>query len=195
MAQVDIRQISLDAVTLAVKALVFGDAVMRFDLRARTRCLRNLILFHLTLPQSYAGTTTVFVDEFDTGQLKRPFQHCKCRLPGLCRATLELPNRSDAKTGSVRELLLCPVEEASRCSALRSVGGCDACVIMGNSETALLRLWQEKCGEIELEDLSGNLIVQLGTVTEELNRRWYQANTGLLASALVKVLRAARLKG
>lgn len=58
------------------------------------------------------------------------------------------------------------------------LGGSDACVIMGNSETALLRLWQEKRGEIASEDLSANLIVQLGAVTEELNRRWYQANTG-----------------
>ena len=30
----------------------------------------------------------------------------------------------------------------------------------------------------EPEDLSGNLIVQLGLATEKLNRRWYQANTG-----------------
>jgi hypothetical protein len=43
---------------------------------------------------------------------------------------------------------------------------------------ALLRLWREKRGEIEPEDLSGNLIVQLGLATEKLNRRWYQAQTG-----------------
>jgi hypothetical protein len=43
---------------------------------------------------------------------------------------------------------------------------------MGNDEAALLRLWQEKRGEIAPEDLSGNLIVQLGLATEELNRRW-----------------------
>src|SRR4051812_30802513 len=42
----------------------------------------------------------------------------------------------------------------------------------------LLRLWREKRGELEPEDLSGNLIVQLGAVTEDLNRRWYEANTG-----------------
>ena len=35
-----------------------------------------------------------------------------------------------------------------------------------------------KRGEAEPEDLSGNLIVQLGLVTEDLNRRWYEANTG-----------------
>jgi predicted phage-related endonuclease len=58
------------------------------------------------------------------------------------------------------------------------IGGSDARIIMGNDEAALLRLWQEKRGEIEPEDLSSNLIVQLGIVTEDLNRRWYEANTG-----------------
>jgi len=58
------------------------------------------------------------------------------------------------------------------------IGGSDARIIMGGDENALLRLWREKRGEIEPEDLSGNLIVQLGNVTEELNRLWYQRNTG-----------------
>jgi predicted phage-related endonuclease len=58
------------------------------------------------------------------------------------------------------------------------IGGSDARIIMGTDESALLRLWLEKRGEAEPEDLSGNLIVQLGSVTEELNRRWYERNTG-----------------
>jgi len=58
------------------------------------------------------------------------------------------------------------------------IGGSDARIIMGDDEAALLRLWREKRGEIEPEDLSNNLIVQLGVATEELNRRWYEANTG-----------------
>ena len=49
---------------------------------------------------------------------------------------------------------------------------------MGDDEAALLRLWREKRGEADPEDLSGNLIVQLGLATEKLNRRWYQAQTG-----------------
>ena len=49
---------------------------------------------------------------------------------------------------------------------------------MGTDEAALLRLWREKRGEVGPTDLSGNLIVQLGLVTEELNRRWYEAHTG-----------------
>jgi putative phage-type endonuclease len=58
------------------------------------------------------------------------------------------------------------------------IGGSDARVIMGSDEAALIRLWQEKRGEAEPEDLSGNLVVQLGAVTEELNRSWYERNTG-----------------
>lgn len=58
------------------------------------------------------------------------------------------------------------------------IGGSDSRIIMGDDEAALVRLWREKRGEIEPEDLSGNLIVQLGTVTEELNRRWYERNSG-----------------
>src|SRR5262249_55010978 len=58
------------------------------------------------------------------------------------------------------------------------IGGSDARIIMGSDEAALVRLWREKRGEAEPEDLSGNLVVQLGAATEELNRTWYQRNTG-----------------
>src|SRR5246127_2167431 len=58
------------------------------------------------------------------------------------------------------------------------IGGSDARIIMGDDEAALVRLWREKRGEVEPEDLTDNLIVQLGTVTEHLNRHWYERNTG-----------------
>jgi predicted phage-related endonuclease len=58
------------------------------------------------------------------------------------------------------------------------VGGSDARIIMGKDEKALLRLWHEKRGEAAALDLSGVLIVQLGLVTEDLNRRWYELNSG-----------------
>ena len=58
------------------------------------------------------------------------------------------------------------------------IGGSDARIIMGSDEGALLRLWREKRAEAEPEDLSANLIVQLGVVTEHLNRNWYERNTG-----------------
>src|SRR5215211_6749441 len=58
------------------------------------------------------------------------------------------------------------------------IGGSDARTIIGSDETALVRLWREKRGELEPEDLFGNLAVQLGIATEKLNRTWYERNTG-----------------
>ena len=58
------------------------------------------------------------------------------------------------------------------------IGGSDARIIMSPDEAALVRLWKEKRGEAEPEDLSGNLVVQLGVATEDLNRTWYERNTG-----------------
>ena len=69
------------------------------------------------------------------------------------------------------------------------IGGSDARTIMGNDEGALLRLWREKRGEVEPEDLSGNLVVQLGVATEELNRRWYQANSGQVLTDVQRRIR------
>ena len=68
--------------------------------------------------------------------------------------------------------------EAAELNRRSFIGGSDARIIMGEDEAALTRLWREKRGEAEPEDLSGNLIVQLGVATEELNRRWYEANSG-----------------
>jgi hypothetical protein len=64
------------------------------------------------------------------------------------------------------------------------IGGSDARIILGNDEAALLRLWREKRGEAEPEDHSGNLVVQLGVVTEALNRLWYERNTGQVVTAV-----------
>ena len=60
---------------------------------------------------------------------------------------------------------------------------------MGDDENALLRLWREKRGEVEPKDLSGNLVVQLGVVTEDLNRRWYEANTGQVITDIQRRIR------
>jgi len=69
------------------------------------------------------------------------------------------------------------------------IGGSDARIIMGDNQAALLRLWQEKRGEIEPEDLSGNLVVQLGTATEALNRRWYEINAGQVLTDVQRQIR------
>jgi YqaJ-like viral recombinase domain len=58
------------------------------------------------------------------------------------------------------------------------IGGSDARIIMGSDEAHLIQLWREKRGEANPEDLSGNLLVQLGAATEELNRSWYERNSG-----------------
>ena len=74
------------------------------------------------------------------------------------------------------------------------IGGSDARIIMGNDEQALVRLWREKRGEVEPEDLSGNLVVQLGLATEELTRRWYEASTGQVITDIQKRARHPALR-
>jgi hypothetical protein len=72
------------------------------------------------------------------------------------------------------------------------IGGSDARIIMGQDETALLRLWREKRGEAAAEDLSANLIVQLGNVTEDLNRRWFETNTSQVVVDVQRHVRRSR---
>src|SRR6201988_3846627 len=74
------------------------------------------------------------------------------------------------------------------------IGGSDARIIVGDDEAALFRFWREKRGEIEPEDLSGNLLVQLGVVTEELNRRWCEANTGQVITDVQQPIRHPALR-
>jgi predicted phage-related endonuclease len=65
---------------------------------------------------------------------------------------------------------------------------------MGDDEAALLRLWREKRGEVEPQDLSRNLIVQLGVATEGLNRRWYEASSGQVITDIQKHIRHPGLR-
>jgi predicted phage-related endonuclease len=74
------------------------------------------------------------------------------------------------------------------------IGGSDAGIILGSDEAALIRLWREKRGEVEPEDLSGNLVVQLGVATEHLNRRWYETNTGRLVTDIQRRVRHPGLR-
>ena len=74
------------------------------------------------------------------------------------------------------------------------IGGSDARIIMNDDEPALLRLWREKRGEVEPEDLSDVLMVQLGSVTEDLNRRWYERNSGCAVKGVQKHVRHPVIK-
>ena len=71
------------------------------------------------------------------------------------------------------------------------VGGSEARIIMGDDarEPRCCALWREKRGEVKPEDLSGNLIVQLGLATEDLNRRWYEAYTGQVITDVQRPVR------
>ncbi len=58
----------------------------------------------------------------------------------------------------------------------KGIGGSDASRIMSGDWFAL---WQEKTGRQAPPDLSAVLQVQMGIFTEELNRRWFETQTGL----------------
>lgn len=58
------------------------------------------------------------------------------------------------------------------------LGGSDANTIMSGDVERIIRLWQEKRGEVEPEDLSDVLQVQLGAYTEAFNRAWFERRTG-----------------
>jgi predicted phage-related endonuclease len=65
---------------------------------------------------------------------------------------------------------------------------------MGNDDGALLGLWREKRGEVEPEDLTDNLTVQLGLATEKLNRKWYESQTGRVVTDVQQWRRHPTLK-
>jgi predicted phage-related endonuclease len=58
------------------------------------------------------------------------------------------------------------------------VGGSDANILMSGDFERIHRLWQEKLGLVEPEDLSWVLPVQIGSVTEGLNAAFYAHATG-----------------
>jgi len=72
----------------------------------------------LTLSEPHARASAVFLNEFDASGLQGApnyFQSCPTR---FIQSALELTNGHDANSGSIRKLLLCPVEQSAGCSAL-----------------------------------------------------------------------------
>ncbi|MDF1769863.1 YqaJ viral recombinase family protein [Maricaulis sp.] len=59
-----------------------------------------------------------------------------------------------------------------------TLGGSDANIIASGDVSRIHRLWEEKTGRAECEDLSGVLPVQMGNWTEPLNAAWYTKQTG-----------------
>jgi predicted phage-related endonuclease len=75
-----------------------------------------------------------------------------------------------------------------------AIGGSDANTIMGGDEKKLLRLWREKRGESEPEDLSDVLAVQMGSFTEPFNAAWFEKNTGYLVTCRGLALRGGSIR-
>jgi len=73
------------------------------------------------------------------------------------------------------KLGLSPEQIAAR---RNGIGGSDATTIMGGDPVKLAKLWEEKTGRREPDDLSDVLCVQLGSCTEPFNAAWYQKITG-----------------
>ena len=60
----------------------------------------------------------------------------------------------------------------------QGIGGSDANIILSGDADRIRRLWLEKRGEAEPEDLSSVLAVMLGSWTEAFNRQWYEKLSG-----------------
>jgi predicted phage-related endonuclease len=60
----------------------------------------------------------------------------------------------------------------------RFIGGSDANITFSGDAARIRKLWLEKRGEAELEDLSDKLQVMLGCWSEPFNRMWYEKLTG-----------------
>jgi putative phage-type endonuclease len=69
-------------------------------------------------------------------------------------------------------------DEAWHAARRLGIGGSDATTIMGGDEEKILRLWREKRGEIEPENLDDVLPVQMGVWTEPFNAAWFERVTG-----------------
>jgi hypothetical protein len=67
---------------------------------------------------------------------------------------------------------------AERAERRSFVGGSDANIILSGDADRVTRLWREKRGETDGEDLSGCLAVMLGCWTEAFNRQWFTRLSG-----------------
>jgi hypothetical protein len=81
----------------------------------------------------------------------------------------------------LKNLIMPPEQQATRITA---IGGSDANTILSGNLERIVRLWREKRGEVNPEDLSTRLPVMLGCWSEAFNRQWYEQESGLLVSAV-----------
>ena len=74
----------------------------------------------------------------------------------------------------------------------RGIGGSDANTILSGDAQRIRALWLEKRGEVETENLAGNLAVMLGCWTEPFQRQWFQQVTGKAVSRVGWVMQCER---
>ncbi len=68
------------------------------------------------------------------------------------------------------------------------IGGSDSSIICGfNQYKNKVQLWQEKTGQIEIEDISGKPIIEFGNYMEDGVAQWFQDKTGKLLHPKEKV--------
>jgi len=72
------------------------------------------------------------------------------------------------------------------------IGGSDANVILSGDGEKVVRLWREKRGEAEPEDLSRVLPVMLGCWTEAFNRQWFEQLAGERVGSIGEHVACAR---
>ncbi len=75
----------------------------------------------------------------------------------------------------LEELVNLQMPSRLRSDRRQFIGGSDARIIMSPDEAALIRLWKEKRGEAEPEDLSDYLVVQLGDYVWSRSVTWQMA--------------------
>jgi predicted phage-related endonuclease len=66
---------------------------------------------------------------------------------------------------------------------VHAIGGSDANIILSGNQEKILKLWEEKTGRREPEDLTDELMVMMGLWTEAFNAAWFQKQTGLTVTA------------
>jgi predicted phage-related endonuclease len=89
---------------------------------------------------------------------------------------------------SLEALIVPPSEREARRSF---IGGSDANIILSGDRAKVERLWREKRGEAEAEDLSGKLAVMLGCWSEPFNRLWFEKLSGSSVTRIAQTMVSA----
>ena len=107
-----------------------------------------------------------------------------------CHSEMDVPSRAAIAVTNAEWPML---DSLGLGSSLRDerrsgIGGSDANIILSGDPEKVVRLWREKRGEAEPEDLSSVLPVMLGCWTEAFNRQWFERLSGETVRGVGKTL-------